>query len=72
MITLVDYLESMPDGYIPNKTRLLERAKQKEQAEMQVQQAPLSMPPEAAGLPPEVPAGMPQGMAPEMAGMGMP
>lgn len=30
MIPLSDYLEALPDGYIPNRTKMLERAKQRE------------------------------------------
>jgi hypothetical protein len=38
MITLSDYLEALPDGYIPNRTQMLEKAKQREAMQMQAMQ----------------------------------
>jgi hypothetical protein len=54
MITLSDYLEALPDGYIPNRTQMLERAKQREAATQQEQaveegEEPEELPPELAG-----------------------
>ncbi len=45
----VTYLESIPDGYVPNKSELVDKLKEREQ--MQVQQPVQGMPPQQMAIP---------------------
>jgi len=70
LITLADYLEALPDGYIPNRTQMLERVRQKEAEEKELAEAPEEM---LLGDMPELPTEMLQGMqAPGQAKPGVP